>query len=154
MNWGKKIAIVYTIFAVGMVTMVIWSTQFDVNLVTENYYEQEMDHDAKMQAVANSVKLETPLSIKYTPAKESISLTFPEAVSAVDGKVLLYCITDHKQDKTYEINAINGRQELDVTGFKPGRWIVKVDWNSEGTRYFDEEKVLLLNTKYRIQSKE
>jgi hypothetical protein len=141
---GKKIAIVYTIFAVGMVSMVIWSTKFDVNLVTEDYYEHEMDHNAKMEAVANSVKLETPLSIKYKPAEGAINLVFPASVTAIDGKVLLYCITDRKQDKVFEISPTERKQVLDVTGFKPGRWTVKVDWHGNGTRYYDEENVLLL----------
>ena len=144
MNWGKKIAIVYTLFAVGMVGMVIWSTKFDVNLVTENYYEKEMDHDAKMQAVANSSKLATPLDIKYTPAEGKISLGFPGDFTEVSGKVLLYCISDRKQDKEFDIDVFDGLQELDVKGFKPGRWTVKVDWNSDGTRYYDEKNVLLL----------
>ncbi|MEZ4685821.1 MAG: FixH family protein [Bacteroidia bacterium] len=141
---GKKIAIVYTLFAVGMVGMVIWSTKFDVNLVTENYYEKEVDHDAKMQAVANSSKLEIPLDIKYTPAEGKITLRFPEAFSRVEGKVLLYCISDRKQDKEFDIEVSESLQELNVEGYKPGRWTVKVDWHGDGMRYYDEKNVLLL----------
>ena len=144
-NWGAKIAIFYTIFAASMVSMVLWSTTFDVNLVTENYYAEELDHDARMQAVSNSKSLDTPLSIAYKPGLQSINLEFPAGISGIEGKAWLYCISDRKQDQKIDLNVRDGKQSINTTGLKAGRWRVKVDWSIGDKRFFDEKGIILLN---------
>lgn len=145
MNWGHKIAIFYSIFAIAMVTMVIWSTKYDVNLVSDNYYSLELDHDDRVMAIKNSRSLELPLTIQYRPANENITLTFPESTPDIQGTVLLYYIADRKQDKLLTLPA--GSQEfiIPTEDLRAGRWKVKVDWNSQGERYFDEKGILVLN---------
>ena len=44
MNWGWRITIVYSLFALTMIGAVIYSTTLDVNLVEEDYYEKEVNY--------------------------------------------------------------------------------------------------------------
>ena len=42
MNWGYKIMLAYVVFIAGILFLVFKSSSQKVELVTENYYEQEL----------------------------------------------------------------------------------------------------------------
>lgn len=144
-NWGTGIAIFYSIFAIAMLSAVIVASTKDVHLVTPKYYAAELDHNARMQAVVNSRNLATPLAVKYDPAVQQITLTFPQTQeAAITGKVWLYCITDSHQDLHIDI-APNGEyvQHISTETLKKGRWKLMVDWERNGMRFFDEHPVVI-----------
>ena len=65
MNWGWKIAILYGSFVTMMVTLVVLSSQQDIPLVTENYYEKDLQYETQMQRIGNSKTLEKDVEVKY-----------------------------------------------------------------------------------------
>ena len=44
LNWGKGIFITYALFFVMIMSVVVYMSSLDVNLVTEDYYEKELKH--------------------------------------------------------------------------------------------------------------
>ncbi len=50
MNWGVGIAIVYILFVLGMLTLVFKSRSQKIDLVTENYYQQELAYQEEIDA--------------------------------------------------------------------------------------------------------
>ena len=48
MNWGYKILMVYVIFIAGILLLVFKSSSQNQDLVTEDYYEQELKYQQKI----------------------------------------------------------------------------------------------------------
>ena len=48
MNWGWKIAIFMGIYMIGIISVVWYAMLLDVNLVTEDYYQQELEVSKKI----------------------------------------------------------------------------------------------------------
>ena len=56
-NFGTGIALVYGIFAVGMVTMVIISRGEDPGLVQKDYYNLDLNYQAHLTGKQNTAAL-------------------------------------------------------------------------------------------------
>ena len=57
MSWGYKILGVYLVFVTGIVFLVIKSSNQKVDLVTKDYYEQELMYQDKINETARASKL-------------------------------------------------------------------------------------------------
>lgn len=56
LNWGFGIAAVYTVFALGIIGMVILASRQKNDLVTESYYEQAVHFQDKINASENALE--------------------------------------------------------------------------------------------------
>ena len=56
-SWGIKIIIVFAVFAAGIFTMVAVSMMNETDLVSENYYEQEIKYQDQIELLNNSSHL-------------------------------------------------------------------------------------------------
>ena len=78
-NWGTGIVIgigTFMVFILQYVVRVQLDARYDNELVTEDYYQQEIEIDGKYDREKNSKVLENPITIK-TIGKD-ISITFPK----------------------------------------------------------------------------
>lgn len=64
---------------------------------------------------------------------------------AVTGSVLFYCAYNQKQDKRFnlEVNQ-DGVQVFNNAQVAPGKYTVKIGWNSNGTDYYTEKALTVL----------
>jgi len=51
MSWGKKITILYIGFVLLIVSMVTISASHKIELVSKDYYAQELDYQQKINAI-------------------------------------------------------------------------------------------------------
>ena len=58
MNWGKGIAIALVAFIGFIVTLGVILMRQNVDLVAEDYYQQEIDYETQISAESNAKKLE------------------------------------------------------------------------------------------------
>ncbi len=58
MNWGKGITIALVLFIGFIVTLGVILMRQDVDLVAEDYYQQEIEYEAQISAESNAKKLE------------------------------------------------------------------------------------------------
>jgi hypothetical protein len=135
MNWGVGIAIVYILFVVGMLTLVFKSRSQKIDLVTENYYQQELAYqeeiDAKqrvedsgcmpvIQKVSNQYKIQIPGS-KGNP---------------IQGSLLAYCPSNKKADRLISLKpTYDGQWLLDLDSLSPSQYILKMHWSKGGEIY-------------------
>ncbi len=144
-TWGTGIAIFYIAFVVVMVGMVVYSKTLDNSLVVENYYDEDLRFQEKIDKLENSAKLEKDLDI-LTTKNLDVLLSFPEQIKNIKGTVLLYRADDKAKDARFDIS-VNEHNQMLIPGNKylGARWTVKVDWQGDGTPYYKEKDILLSN---------
>ena len=62
MNWGYKILIVYIVFIAGIVTLVYKSSVQNQDLVVNDYYDQELKYQDKIDAVLRTNNLKSAVA--------------------------------------------------------------------------------------------
>lgn len=145
MNWGKGIAIFYSCFVVVMIFMVVKSSQNNVHLVQENYYEKDLNYEAFRQKRQNASNLQKPVVIKYNPSVKNIEFTFPETMVEASGKIALFRPSNKHLDQSYDILLDeDARMHIGIKdNIQKGLWYVKIDWKHQGKKYYSEESIIL-----------
>ena len=139
MNWGWRIAIVYTLFALSMIGAVVYSTTMDVNLVEENYYQKEVEYQQVITKKENAIR--DTATFEVTVLGDSVVLTFPTA--CVQGKIYFMRAADINNDKKFDLKVVNGKQSFPKEFFKPGSYDLQVDWKGKNSDYYWEEKITI-----------
>lgn len=121
-------------------TVVVVMVRQRVELVTPDYYAQDLVHqqriDAEQRAMAN------PATISHDDAARAISIALPQTDAT--GTITLYRPSDLSLDREYAIALdANGRQVIPAADLAPGLWRVRVSWTANGDAFFQEEKVLI-----------
>lgn len=142
MNWGHGIAIFFTCFVGFMLFLVVKSFQQNIDLVTENYYEQELQYQHQIEKIMNTQQLEE--TVKITTEKEGIQLSFPRLSAAIEGQVQIFRPSDARFDLLEDLLPDSQNQQLIATGsLPPGFYRIKINWQSAGKDYYTEETLHL-----------
>ena len=132
---------VYIAFVAGMVFLVFKASSQKFDLVTKDYYDQELKYQQVIDEAANTSKLSTPVSIETKEGELTIS--FPDEMKNKKKLVdfYLYYAADAKSDfrKSFELNENELVQALPV-GMK-GMYELKLSWETGGVKYYFEKKL-------------
>ena len=144
MNWGHKITLVFLGFVIMMVYMVVKSFQANVDLVSEDYYLEELNYQQQIDK-KNNVEAAN-MAIKYQITPEGVFLTFPDQtyLEKVSGSINLYRPSAASMDVQLSI-ALDSqfRQLIRPDQFSPGKYILKIDWTDGGKPYYQEIDLLI-----------
>jgi len=145
MNWGWKIFFVFLIFVGFILFMVLKAIRQDFHLVAENYYEKEIQYQGEIDRIRNARALKEQIVIEYTPATQSVQLTYPRNhVNAIKGKIYFFRPSSSREDQEFVIDPDEkGIQVISVRSLKKGLWQLKVNW-THGPSQYQEEKNLIL----------
>lgn len=146
MNWGYKIAISIFIFIAFMASVVIWAFKQDVNLVAENYYEEEIAYQQQIDKIKNTNKLVEKPYLNYRNIDDIVELVFPQRLltKKISGELLFFRPSDFKKDRKFDLQLDeNGKQFISVASLQPGSWKVKLHWNDLDKEYFDEVSIYI-----------
>jgi hypothetical protein len=142
-NWGTKIVVAYAIFIVLILTAVFKALNEKVDLVTTDYYAQEVGYQTKLDKMDNAESLTIPVSAIQTA--DGVVIKFPAEVKGpYTGTVLFYRPSNSADDVTMPITANAGGEMLaPVTKLKKGNYNVLVDWAAEGKTYFSKISIFI-----------
>lgn len=139
-NWGTKIAIVYLLFVAGILYLVMQSSRQKIDLVTPDYYEEEIKYQERIDQSRHADSLTGKLSVDRSG--DSIMLRFPEELSEqpINGNVWIYYPADESLDVKTTFETRNGQYlfVLPSSRKRTGMSIVKTGWNCEGIKYYTE----------------
>ncbi len=140
-NWGAKIALLYIAFVLFILTLVIASTTKDFQLVTKDYYQQELVYNDRINEMKQAAKLTHPLEINYQANNEELSIKFPEMASPEQGNIWLYRPSNAKHDQVYpiDLNSTDRTQVIQTQQLAQGLWRIKVQWQANQQSYFVEK---------------
>jgi hypothetical protein len=144
-HWGTNIAIFYILFVVVLVGFVIFSTFNKVDLVDEDYYENEIKYQGTMDKIARSNNLAEPLKIEVSD--KLVRLSYPKnfSLSEINGQIHFFRPSDKRLDFKLAVEPDeSGFQVVSSKNLTKGLWRVKVDWSVGDTAYYNEQ-VLMIN---------
>lgn len=138
-HWGTRIFLIYGLFVAGVLAMVIYFMNQDVDLITEDYYKDEIKYQERIDKISRTKELSEDISFIFDG--KNLKLKYPGAFSPVNikGNVLFYRPSDLKEDVMLDVKPDTaGLQAIDVSGLKKGMWKVQVDWMVNNTSYYSE----------------
>ncbi len=145
MNWGAKLTLVIVVFIALMAMMVVYSFRQDLNMVTDNYYEKDLQYQQQIEKIKNTRSLIEKPQVLYRSTDKIVSITFPERINNdIEGEIQLFRPSDHKMDKSYKISLDEyGRQLIHVSALSRGEWYVKLMWTDQHDEFYDEVKIFI-----------
>ena len=143
MNWGHKIAIVFGLFVVLMVYMVYQSFQVNIDLVAEDYYQQELVYQDKIDKINNTQDLAKGISLSQ--ANGQLTVAFPDLFGKeMSGNISLFRPSDARYDLSTQLKLDNSnRQQIATKKLAKGYYKVQLDWQAQGKAYYHEESVYI-----------
>ena len=141
MNWGTKIILAFAGFIAVIFTLAYISMGQDVNLVSKDYYVQELAYEEQIQRIRNTQSLEQKPTLVVDRKTDKAHLVFPESLKDKldEGQVLFYRPSNGAFDKTFSISLNeDGLQSFDVSGYVKGLWKAKISWAYRNTEYYYE----------------
>ena len=142
-SWGYKIIIAYGLFIVGILMLVLLSSQQNQDLVSEEYYADELAYQDIIDKSTHTALLSSP--IKIVQSSNSISVDLPAEFDNKISKgswVLYYAANIEKDVKgIFQIN--NGLLNIEIPTTASGTYLLKIEWISEGLAYYYEKQLYL-----------
>lgn len=139
MNWGTKIAIFYTTFVVIILSAVIKSTYHRWDLVTEDYYGEEIKYQSQIDKMNNTKALAQKPNMQIDG--QVVKLEFPESLRSanISGKINFYKPSDKTLDFEVPISLDNfGEQIITPTISQKGKYTAQLAWSANGVDYYQE----------------
>lgn len=141
MNWGNKLVIVFIVFAGLMATLVYKAVNTKYELVSSDYYKDELRYQDKIDGVNNANKIS---SISVNQDATQLILDLPKEVKGIktEGEIWLYCGSDASKDRkiALQVNE-SGRQLIAKNRIAKGKYQLKLTYKSGGTNYYNEQSL-------------
>ncbi|GAA4307860.1 FixH family protein [Pontixanthobacter gangjinensis] len=145
-NWGTGLVIgmlAFISFIMYFVVTMMSSTDYDHDLVVEDYYREELHYQQDIDAEKNALALEEGIEV-YRDGNKLI-LKFPETMNLaeLEGTVSFYRPSSKKLDFVIPFSEIeNNRLLAPDDQMIAGRWNLKVRWQEHGKEYLFKKEIL------------
>lgn len=141
-NWGTGAFLLFGGFVVFMLGLVFFASKQSHELVTDNYYEKELEFKNVLVKQELTEMLTEQLKIEIK-GKE-LNLTFPKEVgNNIDGTIFFFKPSNINDDKEISFTTDNGTKTIDVANFSTGMYKVKVNWNASKKEYYNEKEIVI-----------
>ncbi len=101
-NWGTGIFLTLVAIIGFLAFMVNKTFEYTVNKVTDDYYEEGLNHSQHMKRVENSLFMQDDFLVSHT---DVCTVQFPGFFKnkIVEGDLLFFRPSDYTKDKSFEI---------------------------------------------------
>ncbi|HRY98557.1 MAG TPA: FixH family protein [Bacteroidales bacterium] len=141
-GWGTGTAIFFAAFIVFMMVLVLLASRQGVQLVTEDYYEKELEFQDVQERMARADQLPEPL--RWELKGNTLLLDFPEAAGVeFRGSLVFYNPSNEAKDQRMDFSTVNDSLLLDLGALTAGRYTLKVEWQAGGVEYYSEGMLLI-----------
>lgn len=108
-----------------------------IDLVTDKYYEEEIQYQGKIDKIKNAKNLAAPLVWEVTDT--GIKVNYPKELQNISGVVNFYCPSDNSKDFSVKIQPEFGNiQYIPTQNAAAGRYRIQFDWKSGEMGYWNE----------------
>jgi nitrogen fixation protein FixH len=143
-NWGHKVTIGFLAFATMIVYLVVQSMHTHYDLVSKEYYKEELNYQQVIDGASRANQLSSHASITQTNDQLIIQLPKVMQQKTVTGTLLFYSADNAQKDKEIKLQVDeNGVQTIDSKLFILGNYTVKIRWQSNGEQYYAEVPVTI-----------
>ena len=143
LSWGKRIAILYLGFVALIIILVTGSMRQSFDLVSKDYYAQEIAYQNTIDAGKNQAALSAPVGV--IADGQSILISFPPEFEhkILNADLHFYSPVSAALDKTFSLSSENSRLTIARTDLAKANYKLKISWESEGKTYYQETDINL-----------
>ena len=144
--WPWAIVLTFVLFISGTVSLVVMACSQKVELVSANYYEQELQFQGQLERMNRTSQLAVPASVRYDPIRKLIAISLPPEHQGrkVSGHIDLYRPSAAGQDRQLPLQTDErGMQTLDATHLGAGFWKLRLSWQVDDREYFHEQQIVI-----------
>jgi len=143
LSWGTKLAMFASIYVIGILIFVVFSTTQDINLISKDYYPQGIDFQSKIDKIKNTQSLKEKVVVSQKGGM--VEIQFPKGMmDDVKGSIILYRPSNSDNDLRADINLNDeGLQVFKSNKLVKGRYAIQIDWEYQDKAYYQEEAIYL-----------
>jgi hypothetical protein len=142
LGWGWRIAMLYVGFATLMIFLVVKSSQQHFDLVSKEYYQQEISYQKVLDASKNQLALSSAIDVYANSTNVIIDL--PELRGkVVTGSVQFYSPVDAKWDRIVQLEIADGKAMIPRNTLANTRYTMKISCIADGKNYYQESEINL-----------
>ena len=142
--WPYGIIATFVVFGLGMTTLVTIAAKHPEDLVSDNYYEHELQYQNQIDGTTRA--LAAGAAIRYDTIARQAIITLPvvQLAQKLTGTVVLYRPDSPALDRTVELKpSANGTQTVSLSQFAQGPWRLKIAWQAGGQGYYLEKELIV-----------
>jgi nitrogen fixation protein FixH len=144
--WPVGVVLTLVLFFAGTVGLVVMACSQRADLVSANYYEEEIGFQKQINRADRTARLEFKAAVSYDAVAKRLILSLPTGVAdpAAQGQIQLYRPSEAALDQQVALHLnSNGAQAIDAAALKPGLWRVRVNWTAGGREFYLDQKVVV-----------
>ena len=133
MHSGNIIIAGFCCMVIFMSFLVYKCTTQRTDLVSENYYQQELVYQEHIEARKNAENLH----FKAVPNGSTLVVEIPAELARemTDASIRFYCPADKREDKSFALKAGDSKYLIDYKGWKKMHYTAQVSLISGGKKY-------------------
>jgi hypothetical protein len=140
MNWGKWIVVAFVLFAGFIATLVTVCMRQDINLVSKDYYKEELEYQDQIARINNVNTLTQKPIIQKSGS--FLVVDFSQFKDIEKGQLKLFSPSDPKKDKTFAITSSDAtKQSFSINDVAKGMYRARMLWEMNGKGYYLETVV-------------
>lgn len=140
-NWYHKIILVLAAFVSMMMYFAVRSVNTPLELVTEKYYEAEINYQDRLNDMYNVQALENKPEVKAV--NNQLLIHFPKSILVESGKVNLYYAANSAYDIEFPLQLNEQKEQAINLDGRRGAYRIQLSWTADGKNYFNETKLFL-----------
>jgi len=141
MNFGKWIVVAFVVFALYIAVLVTVCVRQDINLVSKDYYRDELKYQQKLDQINNTNHLDHLPSLVVENGQAKIS--FQENQRVQNGKLKIQRPSNEKLDRSFSLSPDQSTQEFNIGKWTPGLYRASVTWTMNDKEYYFEKQIIL-----------
>jgi len=141
-NWGTGAFMLFGGFALFMSGLAIYASMQRNELVTEDYYEKELEFKEvqKRQERTALLSEETELKIE----NDQFVIHFPKEVEGdISGKLVFFKPSSQKDDKSIDFKTSSSTYSVDIRDFSKGMYKIRINWQANDIEYYNEDEIVI-----------
>ena len=143
MNWGYKILTVYIIFVAGILLLVFKSSTEKTDLVTSDYYAQELKYQDKIDESKRTHALSAVPEVQVKGNQVQVHFPKDFAQQKLQGDVVLYCPADENRDVKQNFSVQDTDLLITIPAINKGLHELHLSWEAKGIKYYFEQKIFI-----------
>ncbi|GEO05755.1 hypothetical protein AAE02nite_34190 [Adhaeribacter aerolatus] len=117
----------------------------EVNLVSKDYYQQELDYQNHIEVMNRTAAQNQEVSVAAPAGTNQVILHIPAAAGEkISGTISFFRPSDGSQDFEVPVNLNESQNQiLNTEKLAKGLWRVKISYNRGNQNYYNETRITL-----------
>ena len=143
MSWGNKLLVAFLVFGALIGTLVYKCMQENFELVSKDYYADELRYQDKIDGASNASKIS---AVKVSTTANDVAIQLPKELNGkiIKGEAWFYCATNASYDRRLPI-AINeeGVMLVEKNKLAKTNYTLKLNWQNNEEQFYSEQSFSL-----------